>query len=118
MVKTLWHHKILLSADDDFGYEFDPDTGTIIEDRVKKPRKYKVFLINDDFTTMDFVIEVLMRVFYKTAEESTQLMFEIHEKGQGLCGIYSLEIAETKVAKVVKMAQKNEFPLQCMLEPE
>ncbi|GAB6887487.1 ATP-dependent Clp protease adaptor ClpS [Desulfothermus okinawensis JCM 13304] len=89
---------------------------TLIEEELKEPPKYKVLLHNDDYTTMDFVVEVLMKVFHKTKEEAVAIMLNVHKKGIGVCGVYPAEIAETKVALVHKMARKEGFPLKCTME--
>ena len=81
-------------------------------------KKYKVFLLNDDFSTMDFVIDVLVRVFRKTVEEATTIMMNIHNKGKELCGTYTYEIATTKVAQVKSMAREKGFPLKAIMEEE
>ncbi len=86
------------------------------KNQLKKPRMHKVILFNDDFTSMEFVITVLVEVFRKSMSEATQLTLQIHHKGVGVCGVYSYEIAETKVALVLQLAEKNEFPLQATLE--
>lgn len=86
--------------------------------RRAKPNLFKVLMHNDDYTTMDFVIEVLQSVFHKESGEATFLMLQIHRRGQALCGLYPFEIAETKVAKVHKQARAAGFPLRCTLEPE
>lgn len=88
------------------------------EQRSAKPNLFKVFMHNDDYTTMDFVIEVLQSIFHKESAEATSLMLQIHRRGQALCGLYPFEIAETKVAKVHKQAREGGFPLRCTLEPE
>lgn len=80
------------------------------------PAKYQVVLHNDDYTTMDFVIEVLMRFFGHDSNKATQIMFAVHKEGKGVCGIYSAEIAETKVFQVTHYAQENQFPLKCTME--
>ena len=85
---------------------------------LQEPSKYKVLLLNDDYTTMDFVVMVLMVVFRKSLEESQKIMFNIHKNGKGLCGIYAFEVAETKVAQVAAMAEQHKFPLKCSLEEE
>jgi len=85
---------------------------------LQEPSKYKVLLLNDDYTTMDFVVMVLMVVFRKTLEESQNIMLNIHKNGKGLCGIYAFEVAETKVAQVCAMAEQHKFPLKCSLEEE
>ncbi len=82
------------------------------------PKKYKVFLLNDDYTTMDFVVDVLIKIFHKSYEEAERIMLEIHKKDKGLCGVYSYEIAETKIAQVHKRARDNGFPLRAYMEEE
>ena len=84
--------------------------------RAERPNLFKVLLHNDDYTPMDFVIEVLTRFFNKSQSEATEIMLAVHHSGTGLCGIYPYEIAETKVAMVVESARENEHPLQCSLE--
>lgn len=86
--------------------------------RRAQPKLFKVFMHNDDYTTMDFVIEVLQSIFHKESAEATVLMLQIHRYGQALCGLYPFEIAETKVVKVHKQAREAGFPLRCTLEPE
>ena len=86
--------------------------------KTKYPKKYKVFLLNDDYTSMDFVIDVLMSIFHKEHEDAKKIMLEVHEKGKGLCGIYSFEVAETKVIQVKRKAKDNGFPLKALLEEE
>lgn len=85
---------------------------------IKAPALYKVFLLNDDYTTMDFVVRVLETVFHKPPAEATQIMVHVHKRGQGLCGIYTRDIAETKVTTVYELARENGFPLKCMMEKE
>jgi len=85
---------------------------------LQEPSKYKVLLLNDDYTTMDFVVMVLMVVFRQSLEESQKIMLNIHKNGKGLCGIYAFEVAETKVAQVSAMAEQHKFPLKCSLEEE
>jgi len=84
----------------------------------KKPELFKVLLLNDDYTTMDFVVEILENVFNKAPAEAYRIMMAVHTQGQGLCGVYPLEIAETKVATVVDLARNNGFPLRAAMEPE
>ena len=91
-------------------------TATETKAKVKRPSMYKVMLINDDYTTMDFVVHVLQKFFKKSFEESTRIMLHVHTKGVGICGFYPFEIAETKVNQVVDYARKNEFPLQASME--
>jgi len=85
---------------------------------VEEPPMYKVLLLNDDYTTMEFVVEILIIVFHKTVEEATQIMLNVHQKGAGVCGFYPLEIAETKVDTVDALAREKGFPLKCALERE
>ena len=88
------------------------------EDDVKEPPIYKVLLHNDDYTTMEFVVEVLMHVFNKPAAEATRIMLNVHKKGIGLCGYYPYEVAETKVETVHILARERGFPLKCTMEEE
>lgn len=92
----------------------EPDI--LIEDRVREPRQFKVLLHNDDYTTMDFVVEVLKSVFGKSESEAMVVMMSVHEKGTGVCGIYTAEVAETKVYLVHQMAKARSFPLRCSME--
>lgn len=82
----------------------------------KKPSMYKVLLLNDDYTPMEFVVHVLERIFRKSQEEATQIMLHVHHKGVGICGVYTFEVAETKVVQVIDYARKHQHPLQCTLE--
>ncbi|MCH9740670.1 MAG: ATP-dependent Clp protease adaptor ClpS [Epsilonproteobacteria bacterium] len=83
-----------------------------------EPTKYKVLLHNDDYTTMDFVVEILIRIFHKNIIESEQIMLNVHKHGRAVCGIYTYEIAQTKVYQVKELAQKSGFPLLATLEEE
>jgi len=85
---------------------------------VEFPKKYKVFLLNDDYTSMDFVVDILMNIFHKSENEAQQIMLEVHQNQKGLCGIYTHEIAETKVMQVISKAKENNFPLKAMMEEE
>ena len=98
--------------------ERQTDTGTATKTRpkVKRPPLYKVILLNDDYTTMDFVVHILQKFFQKSFDEATQIMLHVHYKGSGVCGFYPYEIAETKVTQVTNYAKKNDFPLQCTME--
>ncbi|MGO9613160.1 MAG: ATP-dependent Clp protease adapter ClpS [Dissulfurispiraceae bacterium] len=84
----------------------------------KRPFLFKVLLLNDDYTTMDFVVNILETVFHKSSAEATQIMIHVHKKGTGLCGLYPREIAETKVATVHDAAEQHGFPLKCIMERE
>ena len=95
--------------------------GEVLErtrEQLKKPELFKVLLLNDDYTTMDFVVEILESVFHKQPAEAYRIMMMVHTQGKGLCGVYPLEIAETKVATVVDRARENGFPLRAAMEPE
>ncbi|MBU2590530.1 MAG: ATP-dependent Clp protease adaptor ClpS [Nitrospinota bacterium] len=85
---------------------------------VVRPRMYRVILHNDDYTTMEFVISILMGVFHKSEAEAAHIMLNVHKKGVGLAGMYTREIAETKVLRVAELATKEEYPLKCTMEPE
>ena len=86
--------------------------------QTKKPSMYKVVMMNDDYTPMEFVVHVLQQFFGRTAEEATQIMLNVHQRGVGICGIYSFEIAETKASKTMEYARQKEHPLQLQLEKE
>ncbi len=100
----------------------ESDGGVAVENEVRtkidKPRLWKILLHNDNYTTMDFVVLVLMAVFHKNEGEAVRIMLDVHQKGIGVVGTYTYEIAETKVAKVSDMARKAEYPLMCTMEPE
>lgn len=86
------------------------------EQKIGKPSPFNVFLLNDNYTTMEFVVNILKNIFGKNLTEATQIMLQVHKKGVGLAGVYPKEIAETKVEAVHKMARDNEFPLKCIME--
>jgi ATP-dependent Clp protease adaptor protein ClpS len=96
----------------------DGDSGTAVltRTRTKKPSLYRVLLLNDDYTPMEFVVRVLQRFFNKTIEEATEIMLHVHQNGVGLCGVYTYEVAETKVTMVMDFARKHQHPLQCVME--
>ena len=100
----------------------DSDGGVALEqetrEKIEKPRLWKILLHNDNYTTMDFVVLVLVAVFHKSEREAIRIMLDVHQKGTGVVGTYTYEIAESKVTKVTEMAQKAEFPLLCTMEPE
>lgn len=85
---------------------------------LKLPRKYKVVLLNDDYTPMDFVVDVLKRFFHAREEIAVQIMLQVHYQGRGVCGVFTHDIAETKVVLVNNYARNNEHPLLCSMEPE
>ncbi|MGE5343551.1 MAG: ATP-dependent Clp protease adapter ClpS [Candidatus Omnitrophota bacterium] len=84
--------------------------------RVKKPKMYRVILFNDDYTSMDFVVNILMAIFDKPAAEANKIMLDVHKKGQGVCGVYTYDIAMTKINQVHYEAQQEGFPLRCGYE--
>ena len=86
--------------------------------KIKYPKKYKVYILNDNYTSMDFVVDILTSVFNKTSREAEAIMLEVHEKDIGLCGVYTHEIAETKVLTVAKKAKDSAFPLKAIMEEE
>lgn len=86
--------------------------------KLKRPPLYRVLLLNDDYTTMEFVIEVLTQIFHHSEEKATQIMLHVHQKGAGICGLYTREVAETKVEQVLQFAQSEKHPLQCKMEPD
>ncbi len=86
--------------------------------RTKKPSMYRVLILNDDYTPMEFVVLILERFFQKNREQATRIMLHVHQKGVGVCGVYTYEVAETKVAQVMDLARRNEHPLQCTMEKE
>jgi ATP-dependent Clp protease adaptor protein ClpS len=98
----------------------EPVTGIITRTatKTKKPSLYKVLLLNDDYTPMEFVVHVLERFFNKGREDATQIMLHVHQKGVGICGVYTYEVAETKVTQVLDLARQHQHPLQCTMEKE
>ncbi len=98
--------------------ELEEEVESKEEKKVKKPEMYKVLLHNDNYTTMEFVVEVLMFVFNKPVKEATTIMLNVHTKGIGVCGVYTYEVAETKVNKVHSLAREYGFPLKCSMERE
>lgn len=101
-------------------FENENDHGVVTEHKkqVKQPKKYKVILLNDDYTTMEFVVFILETVFHKSSQQAHALMMSIHTSDRGIAGVYSFEIAEMKVAIVTELARKHEFPLRCIMEEE
>lgn len=99
----------------------DPGTGVMVAEpqtRTRKPPFYKVLLLNDDFTPMDFVVLVLKQLFHKSHEDALRIMLEVHNRGSGVCGIYTRDVAETKSEQVISAARINDYPLQCVVEKE
>jgi ATP-dependent Clp protease adaptor protein ClpS len=103
-----------LMATDDL--VLDGETVTESETKLKKPPLYRVLLHNDDFTTMEFVVYVLQTIFGRTTQDATVIMLRVHTEGVGVAGVYTLEVAEMKVSKVMALARANEYPLLCTVE--
>lgn len=105
---------------DEDGDQKGPGNGTSVitrtKSRVKRPSLYRVLLLNDDYTPMDFVIHVLERFFQKSGEDATRIMLHVHNHGVGECGIFTYEVAETKVTQVMDFARQHQHPLQCVME--
>lgn len=118
----LWQARIVASGDDpgDPPSDDDRETGIVTKTRpkTKKPSLYKVLLLNDDYTPMEFVVHVLERFFSKGREEATRIMLHVHQKGVGICGVYTYEVAETKVTQVMDFSRQHQHPLQCTMEKE
>ncbi|PCJ71571.1 MAG: ATP-dependent Clp protease adapter ClpS [Rhodobiaceae bacterium] len=104
--------------DDDTGGNSNIGVLTRSKPKTKKPSLYKVLLLNDDYTPMEFVVHVLQHFFGKSADEATTIMLHVHQNGVGVCGVFTYEVAETKVALVVDSALQNQHPLQCTMERE
>jgi ATP-dependent Clp protease adaptor protein ClpS len=96
----------------------DTITRTKTKPKTQRPNLYRVLLLNDDYTPMEFVVLVLQDVFNKTREEATTIMYHVHQKGVGECGVFPYEVAETKVTRVMDTARKNQHPLQCVMEKQ
>ncbi|MBF0194974.1 MAG: ATP-dependent Clp protease adapter ClpS [Magnetococcales bacterium] len=94
----------------------DTITASKTRNKLKEPDFYKIILLNDDFTPMEFVIDLICRFFNKSVEEATEIMLKIHHEGYGVCGVYTLDIAETKTNQVNKFARNNGHPLKCRIE--
>jgi ATP-dependent Clp protease adaptor protein ClpS len=92
------------------------ETGSKTREKVKKPSLYRVLLLNDDFTPMEFVVELLETIFQKSFEDATTIMLHVHHHGVGVCGVYTFEVAESKVQQVLEFARAHSHPLQCTME--
>lgn len=110
--------KMMADRDGEDGGGSGPGVGvaTRTRTRTKRPSLYKVLLLNDDYTPMEFVVHVLQRFFKMDMEEATRVMLHVHQRGVGVCGVFSYEVAETKVNQVMDFARQNQHPLQCTLE--
>ncbi len=98
----------------------DEDTGVVLKTRekTKKPAMYKVLMLNDDYTPMEFVVHVLERFFNKSHQQATDIMLQVHQRGVGVCGVFTYEVAETKVAQTMDLARQHQHPLQCTIEKD
>jgi ATP-dependent Clp protease adaptor protein ClpS len=105
-----------MSTSRDPASTFQEDAGVRSKPRLQEPKLYRVILHNDDYTTMDFVVKVVMAVFHKPAAEATKIMLDVHRKGAGIVGVYTRDIALTKASQVHEMARKGEFPLRASCE--
>jgi ATP-dependent Clp protease adaptor protein ClpS len=103
---------------DDDGPQQGVGVVTRTKPETKKPSLYRVLLLNDDYTPMEFVVYVLERFFNKSAEDAIRVMLHVHQNGVGVCGVYTYEVAETKVLQVMDLARRNEHPLQCVMEKD
>lgn len=99
-----------MRPDESVDVRTDVETGT--------PSLYRVLLLNDDYTTMDFVVHILEKVFHKTSAEATRIMLHVHKRGMGVCGVFPRDIAETKVETVHNLARRHRYPLKCVMEKE
>ena len=109
-----------MSDNDKRGNTEGPNTGVVVKARPKtrKPAMYKVLMLNDDYTPMEFVVYVLERFFNKSREDATRIMLHVHQHGVGVCGVFTYEVAETKVSQVIDTARRHQHPLQCTMEKD
>ncbi len=108
--------QFFMAMSQDPGGSFQEDAGVRQKTRLKEPKLYRVILHNDNYTTMDFVVKVIVTVFRKPAAEATKIMLDVHKKGLGVVGVYTFDIATTKASQVHEMARQNEFPLRASCE--
>lgn len=102
--------------DDDSDGSTERGVATKTRPKTQKPSMYRVLLMNDDYTPMEFVVSILMKIFNKSADEATTIMLAVHKNGIGVCGVFTFEVAETKVSQVMNAAKRAQHPLQCTLE--
>lgn len=105
-----------MDQQDEWGAGSAPGQKTEERIELRPPRQYRVILHNDHYTTMEFVVDILVGVFHKPAAEARRIMLDVHRRGHGVCGVYSYDIARTKAARVLELARQQEFPLRCTLE--
>jgi ATP-dependent Clp protease adaptor protein ClpS len=111
-----WRILMAGEGDDDGLDEIETGVVTRTRPKTKKPSNYKVLMLNDDYTPMEFVVLVLQQFFSMSIEDATRVMLQVHQKGVAVCGVYTFEVAETKVTQVIDFARENQHPLQCTLE--
>jgi ATP-dependent Clp protease adaptor protein ClpS len=109
-------HAPVMGREDEKNGEGGSGTLLLTRTKTKKPNLYRVLLLNDDYTPMEFVVHVLERFFNKSIEEATEIMLHVHQNGVGQCGVFTYEVAETKVTMVMDFARKHQHPLQCVME--
>lgn len=109
---------VMSDQPDDFDADIAGQVVTKTQEKTEKPSMYKVLLLNDDYTPMEFVTHVLERFFSKSQEDAHQIMLHVHNHGVGVCGVYTYEVAETKVSQVIDFARQNQHPLQCTMEKD
>ncbi|HEX7502134.1 MAG TPA: ATP-dependent Clp protease adaptor ClpS [Acidobacteriota bacterium] len=105
-----------MASDQQFTFGLDADPQIKEKSDLRTPRLYRVILHNDHYTTMEFVIDILVKVFHKPAREANRIMLDVHRRGSGVCGVYSYDIARTKISQVLTRAREQEFPLTCTIE--
>ena len=107
-------------SDDDKRDDGTPNTGAAVKTKpeTKKPAMYKVLMLNDDYTPMEFVVHVLEHSFAMSQQEATRIMLHVHQRGIGICGVFTYEVAETKVSQVMDLARQHQHPLQCTIEKD
>ncbi|MSP42382.1 MAG: ATP-dependent Clp protease adapter ClpS [Alphaproteobacteria bacterium] len=109
-----------MAKDDGVDNDDDQRTGVVtkVKPKTKKPSLYKVLLLNDDYTPMEFVVHILEQLFNKDHSDAMKIMLHVHQKGVGVCGVYTYEVAETKVTQVIDYSRQNQHPLQCTMEKD
>ncbi len=105
-----------MGKENQFNFGIAPDQQVQERTELRPPRMYRVILYNDHYTTMEFVVDILVKVFHKPAQEASRIMLDVHRRGNGVCGVYTYDIARTKVSQVLALAREQEFPLRCTVE--
>ena len=123
IISNVWgmvddHYFAPIFNEEDRDEDGESGVTTVVKSRTKRPPLYKVLLHNDDYTTMEFVVDILRTVFGMDSQKAQVVMLKIHNEGFGVCGVYTFEIAETKMAKVAQMAREHGHPLKCTIEEE